>query len=149
MQWASDICRRLCREMRRGVVSFQDFFGLIPWATGRAARAAGPLGRPGSESRSADAGTGDADHGAAQLEPTLPAADPSALSTPELCRAWRISSATLRRPLCATELARTAQHRRDLLEELERRDRIAFGRWLASHRGAEDPTRFFHHPSRN
>jgi hypothetical protein len=48
----------------------------------------------------------------------------------------------------AGELERMTQLRRHCLDELERRNRDAFDRWLADRHAAEDPTRFFHDPSR-
>lgn len=76
---------------------------------------------------------------------------PSPLSTwktTEMCRLWRSTSATLRRPLPASELECTSRLRRQCLDELQRRDQEAFGRWLAAPEAVDDPTDFFRHPTR-
>ena len=69
--------------------------------------------------------------------------------TTEVCRQWRATSTTLRRPLSAGELEQVSQLRRLCLDELQRRDQQAFDSWLAQRDATADPTPFFRHPSRH
>lgn len=61
-----------------------------------------------------------------------------ACSTPTLCRAWRTSAALVRsvRGSSPRKLAKWVALRQAYLDELERRDRDGFARWLA-----EEPER--------
>jgi hypothetical protein len=77
--------------------------------------------------------------------------DPSSLgslSTPELCRVWRLSYLQVQRATGGGGLEQLARLRRGCLEELERRDRAAFDRWLPTARAAGDPARVFCPPAR-
>lgn len=65
------------------------------------------------------------------------------LSTPELCWTWRASYVCLRRYPWPSYLECLADVRRECLDELERRDPVAFGRWFATARAASDPARYF------
>jgi hypothetical protein len=99
-------------------------------ATGRRSRRDGPTGVPALES---------------VAETPLPA--PSALpasSTADVCWAWRVSYLRVARAGCpGYEVAALTELRRACLEELERRDPVAFARWLPTARAAGDPTRAF------
>lgn len=66
--------------------------------------------------------------GAAQLSMLVP----DVLSTQQLCLAWRISYWTLRSTADLTTRAQIISVRANLLNELERRDRPGFVRWLDS-----------------
>lgn len=60
-----------------------------------------------------------------------------------LCRAWRESCLALDEPVSARCKAGIVQRRRELLDELERRNPVGFTAWLASGaRPAEDPRRY-------
>lgn len=60
-----------------------------------------------------------------------------------LCRAWRESCLALEQPVSARCKAGIVQRRRELLDELERRNPAGFTAWLASGaRPAEDPRRY-------
>jgi hypothetical protein len=76
-------------------------------------------------------------------DPLPPAAGLRALSTPELCRTWRVSYVCLGRFPCPSYLESLAELRRGCLDELERRDPVAFGRWFPTARAASDPARYF------
>lgn len=66
----------------------------------------------------------------------------AALSTPDLCRAWRVSYLSLQ-GADPEELERVALVRACFLDELERRDPAGFRRWIdLGARAAGDPTRF-------
>lgn len=66
------------------------------------------------------------------------------LSTAELCWAWRLSYAGTHRPDCpGYQLEHLAALRSACLDELEKRDPVAFQRWLPTARAASDPARFF------
>lgn len=66
------------------------------------------------------------------------------LSTAQLCWAWRLSYAGTHRPDCpGYQLEHLAALRSACLDELERRDPVAFQRWLPTARAASDPARFF------
>jgi hypothetical protein len=61
-----------------------------------------------------------------------------------LCLAWRVSFAALQRPvLPPSSRLRIVDRRRELLDELERRNPRGFQAWLASGaRAAADPTKY-------
>lgn len=66
-----------------------------------------------------------------------------ALSDSDLCRQWRQSFTDLQRAGGPAELARLSQTRRELLDELARRDPAGFDRWLNNGaRAASDPARY-------
>ena len=65
------------------------------------------------------------------------------LSTPELCRTWRLTYARLGRASSPAETEHLAELRRSCLVQLEQRDPVAFRRWFPSARAASDPARFF------
>jgi crotonobetainyl-CoA:carnitine CoA-transferase CaiB-like acyl-CoA transferase len=65
------------------------------------------------------------------------------LATPQLCRVWQLTYPRLARAATATDTERLTELRRGCLTELERRDAVAFGRWLPTARAASDPARFF------
>jgi hypothetical protein len=75
----------------------------------------------------------------------LPAASAvPALSTPEVCWAWRLSYLRVEHRDCPGYLLDDlAALRRACLDELERRDPAAFHRWLPTARAAGDPARVF------
>ena len=60
-----------------------------------------------------------------------------------LCRAWRESGLALQQPVSASCKGWIVQRRRELLDELERRNPAGFTAWLASGAmAAEDPRRY-------
>lgn len=65
------------------------------------------------------------------------------LGTAELCWTWRATYVYLRRYRLPNHLEYLADLRRACLDELERRDPVAFGRWIATARAAGDPARYF------
>jgi len=68
------------------------------------------------------------------------------LSDAELCWRWRTSFTALRRTVSPGERLRLITTRSELLDELARRDRAGFQRWLDSGaRAASDPARFLTH----
>lgn len=67
----------------------------------------------------------------------------STLSTSQLCWAWRLSYVRVARTSWGSELDHLAELRRGYLDELQRRDPGAFGRWFPTARAASDPARFF------
>jgi hypothetical protein len=73
----------------------------------------------------------------------LAAAAPAELSTPELCALWRRSCRALDGPDGGLERVELVRVRAGLLDELERRDREGFTRWLEAGPGAVgDPARY-------
>ena len=73
----------------------------------------------------------------------LPAAL-ATLSTAEVCWAWRVSYPRVCRPGCpGYEVDFLTALRRACLDELERRNPVAFGQWLPTARAAGDPARAF------
>jgi hypothetical protein len=73
-----------------------------------------------------------------------PLASLPGLSTADVCWAWRLSYPRIRRPGCpGYQLDDLARLRCACLEELERRDPVAFHRWLPTARAAGDPARVF------
>ncbi len=67
----------------------------------------------------------------------------SALSTAQLCLTWRSSYLRLHRATSCPAAAELVLLRQRLLDELERRDRAGFGRWLSTGaRAASDPGRY-------
>jgi hypothetical protein len=65
------------------------------------------------------------------------------LPTGELCVAWRRSYLELQRTVDEPARQRLVRLRREYLDELERRDRAGFARWLASGaRAGSDPQRY-------
>lgn len=87
----------------------------------------------------------------AEVIPCDPLPEPSdvaTLSTPQLCWAWRLSfGGTQRRDCPAYQLEYLRALRSACLDELERRDPVAFRRWLPTARAASDPGRFFCPPA--
>jgi len=70
----------------------------------------------------------------------------SALSTAQLCLTWRSSYLRLLRATSCPAAAELVLLRQRLLNELERRDRAGFGRWLSTGaRAASDPGRYVGH----
>jgi len=123
----------LFRTGRRWAAAIGGFFG-VPAAH------AGPASRAGASG----SGLVAAPFATAPLHSPL-----TSWPTTAVCREWRATSTTLRRPLPAGELEQVSQLRRHCLDELQRRDQQAFDRWLAERDVANDPTPFFRHPSRN
>ena len=83
---------------------------------------------------------------APETVPVVPFPSPATLrrlGTAELCWTWRASYVCLRRYPRPSHLAYLAELRRECLDELERRDPVAFGRWFATARAAGDPARYF------
>jgi hypothetical protein len=73
----------------------------------------------------------------------LPAPQVAALSTPQLCLAWRHSAVALLDTPPGPARDELVRIRGCLLDELERRDREGFVRWLeAGARAGSDPTRY-------
>ncbi len=65
------------------------------------------------------------------------------MTVDELCRAWRSSYPRLQKSLSAERRARCVEARRQYLDEMERRDPVAFGRWLQDGaRAASDPSKY-------
>ena len=91
---------------------------------------------------------------AAVAEPAAPVGPPTILRTPpisptrdlptdELCLAWRRSYLQLQRAADERTRQQIIRARQECLDELERRDRPGFARWLASGaRAGSDPGRF-------
>ncbi|MHA6626359.1 hypothetical protein ACU61A_13070 [Pseudonocardia sichuanensis] len=104
---------------------------------------AADTGDPMTCGPSADAaGTED---GAGRLLP----ADPAALSTTELCRAWRLSYLLLQKARAPEALADAAELRRRYLDEMARRHPAGFRRWLEDGaRAAGDPSRYVRRSAR-
>ena len=75
--------------------------------------------------------------------PSAPLQDAPALSTPQLCWAWRVSYVRLQRWPYTSALNNLAELRAGYLDELEHRDPAAFARWFPTARAASDPARFF------
>lgn len=74
---------------------------------------------------------------------TPPIRPTSDLPTDELCLAWRRSYLQLQRAADERTRQQIIRARRECLDELERRDRPGFARWLASGaRAGSDPGRF-------
>ena len=108
--------------------------------------------RPGEHSPAAD---GNRCRPASPSSPSSRSAAPSyadqlpsaaalgTLGTPDLCRVWQLTYPRLGRAKTATDTERLTDLRRGCLAELERRDPVAFGRWLPTARAASDPARFF------
>jgi hypothetical protein len=68
---------------------------------------------------------------------------PSVLSTPELCRVWQRSYLALLDAPAGPGHSQVVRIRAGLLDELERRDRAGFARWLeAGARADSDPGRY-------
>lgn len=80
---------------------------------------------------------------AVPVDPFPDSATVHRLGTAELCWTWRASYVSLRRYPSPGHLARLADLRRACLDELQRRDPVAFGRWFATARAAGDPARYF------
>lgn len=109
------------------------------WPVLRPARTAAPRDRSPAEPQPAPGP-------ALEIVPAAPFPDRSALrnlGTPELCWAWRASYVCLSRYPWPSQVTWLADLRRECLDELERRDPVAFGRWLATARAAGDPARYF------
>jgi len=71
-----------------------------------------------------------------------------ALSTPQLCLAWRSSYLRLHRATSGPATAHIVLVRQRMLDELERRDRAGFERWLSTGaRAASDLSRYIGHPT--
>ncbi len=71
-----------------------------------------------------------------------------ALSTPQLCLAWRSSYLRLHRVTSSPATAQIVLVRQRMLDELERRDRAGFERWLSTGARADsDPSRYIGHPT--
>jgi hypothetical protein len=78
--------------------------------------------------------------------PAPPLPDASALhglSTPKLCWTWRASYVCLIRSPWPSYMDNLTDLRRACLDELERRDPVAFAHWLPTARAAGDPARYF------
>ena len=70
------------------------------------------------------------------------------LTDEELCLAWRRSFVHMENSLSASQRIAMADVRRAYLDELERRQPVAFAAWIESGpRAAGDPARFFTHHS--
>lgn len=68
---------------------------------------------------------------------------PTSMDDPTLCLAWRVSFVALRQPVPPSSRLRLVERRRELLDELERRNPAGFQAWLASGaRAAADPTKY-------
>jgi hypothetical protein len=96
--------------------------------------------------RHASRQTSAGDPPAVEMVPVEPLPGQAALpflSTAELCWVWRLSYARVRRATESGQLQDLARHRRDYLDELQRRNPVAFARWLPTARAAGDPARFF------
>ncbi len=75
-----------------------------------------------------------------QQAPSLPVAD---MATDELCVAWRRSYFHLLLAIDETARRKVVQRRQDYLDEIERRDRRGFLRWLDSGaRAGSDPSSY-------
>ncbi|EWM12100.1 hypothetical protein KUTG_02404 [Kutzneria sp. 744] len=74
---------------------------------------------------------------------TLPTGRDHDLSTEELCLVWRCSYVQLQRAADEPARQRIIRARQECLDELERRDRAGFARWLASGaRAGSNPRRY-------
>lgn len=111
--------------------------GLPLWSRrGRSARRAGRDTPP------------DPRAGAPAIEsiPADPLPAPRALAelpTAQLCWVWRLTYARLCRPQGPSYVFHLVQVRAVCLDELQRRDPVAFSRWFPTARAASDPARFF------
>jgi hypothetical protein len=86
--------------------------------------------------------TAVSDRGLSGVVPPLPVV-PSVLSTPELCRAWQRSYLALLDAPAGPVHTELVLIRAGLLDELERRDRGGFARWLeAGARADSDPSHY-------
>ncbi|MFI7068407.1 hypothetical protein ACIBL3_45990 [Kribbella sp. NPDC050124] len=100
---------------------------------------------------SAPTGEGDCDDTCPRVEGS---AEPSesgveAMTGPELCMAWRRSFVELQRAESAEAMAGIADLRREILDELERRNPLGFDHWMASGaRAPSDPSRYLLAPSK-
>lgn len=75
--------------------------------------------------------------------PRVSPSDPWAMSTPDLCLAWRRSYFALLAAPSGPGRCAVVRLREGLLDELERRDRAGFARWLENGaRAGSDPGRF-------
>lgn len=75
------------------------------------------------------------------------AGDLSDVSVEGLCLAWRRSYVALDRARSAVFILALAEHRRLILEEIDRRDAQGLGRWLESNpRAAGNPLPYLSHP---
>jgi hypothetical protein len=80
---------------------------------------------------------------AAPVTVQAPAPAPAALSTAELCLAWRRSYLELGELPAGPARDELVTHRQSMLDELERRDPAGFRRWLeAGARAGGDPGRY-------
>lgn len=71
---------------------------------------------------------------------------PAEMTFDELCRAWRASYPDLRQCVDLRRQAQSVEARQSYLDELERRDPVAFALWLRSGaRAASDPSNFSAH----
>jgi len=70
------------------------------------------------------------------------------LGTSELCRTWQMTYPRLQRATSPAEIDHLTELRRRCLAQLERRDPVAFGRWLPTARAASDPAAYFCRPVR-
>ncbi len=76
-------------------------------------------------------------------EPLEPAEPLHELATEKLCLLWRRSYTRLQHTSSPTSMSRTSALRKDILDELERRDSDGFERWLGSGaRAGSNPTRY-------
>ncbi|WP_433169191.1 hypothetical protein [Kribbella sp. CA-247076] len=77
-----------------------------------------------------------------------PSCDLDAMTPAELCLAWRRSYVELQHTRTAEAMAGVAEVRRELLDELERRNPSGFDQWLASGaRAPSDPARYLLKPT--
>jgi hypothetical protein len=100
--------------------------------------------RPVPPARQGRSGSG------ARTVPAAPFVEPDvgAMTTSELVLAWRRSYAELAAAGSPRELATLAARRRQLIDELERRDGVGIERWLRSGaRAASDPSRYLQRPA--
>jgi hypothetical protein len=94
-------------------------------------------------SRIADEAPPDAEIEAEPGRPAPAVVEPGLLNDTELCLAWRASFSALQRASSRQERLSIIEHRRALLDELERRSPHGLMAWLASGaRAAGDPSRF-------
>lgn len=97
-------------------------------------------GYGGTDSGRTDNGFGEtADTVSRRSLPT----DPAAVSTDELCRAWRVSYLLLQEARAPSTLVQTVHLRRRYLDEFARRSPEGFRRWLLDDaRAADDPSHY-------
>ena len=70
----------------------------------------------------------------------------ASVTAAQLCRTWRSSYLRLHRATSCPAVAELVLLRQRLLNELERRDRAGFGRWLSTGaQAASDPGRYVGH----